>query len=230
MILIVLTSISLILAATMGAVAWRLAREERRRSDARVAALASDLGDLELRPAAVTTSGGDLFHLEEPGRSRSRLAVIVPVGAFAIAAALALVVVTSRTGHAVSGPRVSEPARQAGSAPKPDRLRPAPESAPLELIALGHERDGDRIVVRGIVRNPTAGAERTGVAAVVFLFNRDGGFAGSGRASVDVPALAPGSLSPFVVTVPNASEVGRYRVSFRSGENVVPHVDRRQHS
>jgi hypothetical protein len=42
-----------------------------------------------------------------------------------------------------------------------------------------------------------------------------------------VPVLAPGSETAFVVTVPHANEVGRYRVSFRSDDRVVPHVDRR---
>ena len=48
MFLLGVTSLSLILAATMAAVAWRLARDERRRSQARVATLASDL-DLDMR-------------------------------------------------------------------------------------------------------------------------------------------------------------------------------------
>ena len=222
--LILITAISLIAAAIMGAVAWRLAREERRRSDARVAALAADLADLEIRPAPLAS--GDLFHFEDSRRSRSRLSVVVPVGAFAVATALALIVVMSRSSQAVSGPRVSQSSRPAGAGLK---IPAAPEPAPLELIALTQGREGDGIVVRGVVRNPAAAAERDGVAAVVFVFNRDGGLLSSARAVVDVPALVPGSESGFAVMVPDAGDAARYRVSFRSGKNVVPHVDRRQH-
>jgi hypothetical protein len=39
--------------------------------------------------------------------------------------------------------------------------------------------------------------------------------------------MRPGTESVFVVTVPGAADVGRYRVSFRSDDRIVPHVDRR---
>jgi hypothetical protein len=63
---------------------------------------------------------------------------------------------------------------------------------------------------------------------VVFVFTRDGAFVASGRAAVAAPALDPGAESTFVVSVPHANDVGRYRVSFRSGDRLVPHVDRRE--
>ena len=50
--LIVTTVVSVVLATGMGIVAWRLARAERLRSAARVAALAADLRDLETRSRA----------------------------------------------------------------------------------------------------------------------------------------------------------------------------------
>ena len=68
--LIVITAISLVVSITMSAIAWRLAREERRRSRARVAVLASDL-DLDLRPA--TAGAGFIVtvpHAGEVGRYR----------------------------------------------------------------------------------------------------------------------------------------------------------------
>src|SRR5262249_30210983 len=99
---------------------------------------------------------------------------------------------------------------------------------PLELVALGHERDGDRLTVRGVVRNPAAGTVVDGVAAVVFLVGRDGSFITSGRTDVESGRLAPGSESRFVVTLPTTTDVGRYRVSFRTDDRVIPHVDRRE--
>jgi hypothetical protein len=224
MILLLVTSGSLILAATMAAVAWRLAREERRRSQARVATLASDL-DLEMRPdGEVTASGGELFRTQQQGDARSRFAAVLTIGVFAVATALALLVTMGRAGQSVSEPT-------AVKAQPPDAgftTRAATESAPLELMALTHEREGDGIIVRGVVRNPSTGVDQGRVAAVVFVFTRDGAFLASGRSALAVPVLAPGAETAFVVTVPNASEIGRYRVSFRSDDRVVPHIDRRE--
>ena len=90
-----------------------------------------------------------------------------------------------------------------------------------------HQRDGTTLKVSGLVRNPAAGAPVNGVTAVVFAFDRSGGFVASGRASLDFSSLAPGDESPFVVAVPNVSDVARYRVNFRTGRGVVRHVDRR---
>jgi hypothetical protein len=46
---------------------------------------------------------------------------------------------------------------------------------------------------------------------------------------IDVRTLAPGDESPFAVTLSleGTGTVGRYRVSFEAGNQVVPHVDRR---
>ena len=54
MALIITTVTSLIVAAVMSVIAWRLARDERRRSEARVATLAADI--LGERPSPVHVS------------------------------------------------------------------------------------------------------------------------------------------------------------------------------
>ena len=147
MILILVTSLSLILAATMAAVAWRLSREERRRSQARVATLAADL-DFDLRThAEISAAGVELFRSEQPGRAGSRIAAVLTIGVFAVATALALIVATSRAGQSVSEPV----AAQATPLDAGLTTRSTAESVPLELTALTHERDGDGIVVRGVV-------------------------------------------------------------------------------
>ncbi len=84
--------------------------------------------------------------------------------------------------------------------------------------------------MRGVVRNPRTGVALDGLTAVVFLFARDGGFIASGRATVDAAPLAPGRESTFVFTVPGAADVSRFRVSFRTDDRVVPHVDKRHES
>ena len=45
MFLLIVTVTSMLLAAIMSAIAWRLSGDERRRSDARVAALAAEIRD-----------------------------------------------------------------------------------------------------------------------------------------------------------------------------------------
>jgi hypothetical protein len=97
----------------------------------------------------------------------------------------------------------------------------------LELVALEHERGADRLTIRGVVRNPAGGAAIDHLAAVVLLFDADGAFISSARAEVAAPTLGAGGETTFAVTVPNAAAAGRYRVSFRTEDRVVPHVDRR---
>jgi hypothetical protein len=101
------------------------------------------------------------------------------------------------------------------------------KTPPLELVALKHARSGDTLTVSGVVRNPADGVERRQVTAVVFLFDRHGSFLASGRAPLDSQALAAGDESPFQITIREARDVSRYRVSFRTGDDMLPHVDRR---
>ena len=179
---------------------------------------------MDIRPTAeLGAAGVELFRSEEAHHARSRVAAVLAIGGFAVATALALVVATSRAGQPVAAP-------VAAQTELPDEgvsARATAEPAPLELTALTHERDGDGIIVRGLVRNPATGVDQDRIAAVVFVFTRDGAFLASGRSALTGPALAPGSETAFVVAVPHATEVGRYRVSFRSDDRVVPHVDHR---
>ena len=232
-ILIITTILSVTLAAIMSVVAWRLTREERRRSEARVAALAVEIhGDA---PVAVATSS-DLFAAPQPGASSgSRLAAVIALGVFVAGSGAALAVVLSSGSRGAANPAQGSglPVRRSFSeggsrTPRTEATsRTLRTDAPLELVALGHKRNADRLTVRGVVRNPPSGHDADRLTAVVFLFNRDGGVLASGRAALDAATLTPGAQSPFVVTVPGAADVDHYRVSLRIGEGVVPHVDRR---
>jgi hypothetical protein len=104
---------------------------------------------------------------------------------------------------------------------------PAATNAPLELISLRQERKGARLTLSGLVRNPAAGVPIDDLAAVVFLFDGQGGFISSARVGVDFRRLGPGDESPFVITVDAPPNVARYRVSFRTDAGIVAHVDRR---
>ena len=133
----------------MSVVAWRLAREERRRSEARVAALAAEIhgaerplspravDELEIRPrtrdGALPAIG--LFSSQATPQPASRLFAVVGIGVLAFGSAVALAVMLGR--------RLGS-ARRAGRRDV-GKVRRAP--APLELVALSHERDGDRLIV-----------------------------------------------------------------------------------
>lgn len=103
----------------------------------------------------------------------------------------------------------------------------ASTGSPLELVALKHERVGDGLQISGVVRNPQDGRIVKGLAAVAFLFDRDGKYLSSDRAPLDYVQLLPGEESPFSIAVPSAAGVTRYRVTFRTDAGIVAHVDRR---
>jgi hypothetical protein len=221
MIMLAVTLTSMLVAAITSAIAWRMARDQRRRSAARVAALAEEIHDAgapelpaidRFREEPVDTQ---VFSRERP-RSGSRVAIVAGGGAVVFGAAAAFAILAGST--ASRPPRASTPARAAAAAPSP---------LPLELIALGHERVGDQLTVRGVIRNPASGAGIDRITAVVVLYAPDGGWLESGRADLAAADLRPGGESSFAVTVPRAAEVARYRVSFRTDERIVPHLDKR---
>lgn len=237
MTLLLVTLVSMLLAGIMSIVAWHRSRVEQQRSEARIAALAAEIHDeATMRPAATETEPpGDLFAPRQPARGAFRFATVAAGGLFVCGSAAALAVVSSNASGTASSGAVQAVADQPNqTAPaRVERRADASNTAtavPIELVALGYERDGDRLIVRGIVRNPSAGAALDRVTAVVLLFKDDGGFLGSGRATVESPALGPGGETAFAVTVPGANAVGRYRVSFRSEDRIVPHIDRRSGS
>ncbi len=113
------------------------------------------------------------------------------------------------------------------SAPRGSSAAAVGPNSPLELLSLSHQRQNDKLAVSGLVRNPAAGEPIQNLSAVVFLFDRMGTFVTSSRANVDFLKLGAGDESPFVVAIDAPATVARYRVSFRTDDGVVPHVDRR---
>ena len=210
-----LTLISIAVAAAMTTIVLRLVFLERRRSTARVAALEADIYRTEeedillLHDPPMPSRGDGRSLLEPPPRA-------VPIAALiAVAAAIAFAILAGMSRYRAES---AEPAR-------PTAAVSADQA--LQLLSLNHERSDDRITVRGVVRNPPRGSEVDHLTAVVLLFNQQGGFLTSGRSPIESAALQPGTEAQFVVTVPGATDVGKYRVSFRTDDRVVPHVDRR---
>lgn len=211
-ILLTLTVLSLAAAAGFAAAAWRTRIEQQRRSAARVAALASTLyppdasGSAAERPVPV----GSIFDtISGPGVDPRRLSKRVIFTGLASALVILGGMVLRSDPHQAA---VQQQQRQ---------------TAPLELVSMRHARDGRTLTVTGLVRNPAEGAPLARVAALVFAFDRSGDFVASGRAALDLATLEPGDESPFVVTLTDLAEVGRYRVSFRTEAGPIRHVDRR---
>jgi hypothetical protein len=205
--LIAITAVSVIAAVVSSTIAWRVTRDERRRSDARVAELSQAIYDDGLALSARTT----LFEEAPPARTAS-YRIIAAIAASVIVLVSGMTFVTARS--------VKHPV---AAAQPPAAIA----DAPLELLSLEHDRDGDRLIVRGLVRNPVNGAERRGLSAVVLLYRRDGRFLAGGRAPVPLASLAAGETTPFVVSVAGADDVERFRLSFRTATRLEPHVDRR---
>jgi hypothetical protein len=212
--LLAVAAISLLAAGGFGAFAWRLLAEQRQRSAARVAALASTLDPTAPGAAdrpqdgPVPVAVSSMFETAPGASVRGRPLIKAAVVATMAVLLIVVVAMANRDHTEVAAPAAEEP-------------------APLELVSMRHNRDGSTLTVTGLVRNPRAGAPKAGIVAVVFAFDRDGGFVTSARAPLDFTTLAPGDESPFVVNLPHKGDVGRYRVSFRTEAGVLRHVDRR---
>lgn len=232
-ILISITVVSLLLTMALAAHVVKLTRAERRRSDARVAAL-TRMSDFAAENDASLHEDEDddlMFdHLEEEPRSAAlftahestthsewphRLGIVVAV---ALVVAIATVAVRWRSTPIL--PATTE--RIAGTAPS------AQAPGLLELMSLKHAQDSTTLTITGLVQNPRDGVPLTKVIATAYLFSADGTFIANGRAPLDFTMLRPGDESAFTISVPVSSAVARYRVGFRGEDGrIIGHVDRR---
>jgi heme exporter protein D len=220
-----ITIVSLIVALVMSVTAWRLMRDETARASARVAALSAaasmdaparapwkpaPIADEPVAAPEPTIAHASGFlgaaPVEHDGGTRQRTLAVAAVGLFVI----------------LSGSLVSMMSRPEGTS----AVAVGP-NAPLELVSLSHARQQEKLAVSGLVRNPVNGTPVERLTAVVFLFDAAGTFVTSSRAHVDFLKLGAGDETPFVVSLDAPAAVARYRVSFRTDEGVVPHVDRR---
>ena len=210
MVLLVVSVTAIVVAVAAAAYAWRMARDERDRSDARVAALAMAIDGTT--PTEGDTAATAMF--ERSPRAGLQGRPLLKVGVGFVMAVLVIVLI------AMSGDRRN------GSAAEATATSGTESAHPLELLSMRHVRKGTNLMVTGLVRNQ--GTTPNGpLQAVVFVFDREGGFVASGRAPIEFGTIANGDESPFQVTIPDIREVGRYRVSFRTASGLVPHVDRR---
>lgn len=208
MTLVATTLGALAVAAAMFVVARRVLRENQRREDARVAVLA---GAITRDAAPEATPVSSLFETDETPSGRERMATFAAVGALVVVVALAATLAGAGLAL-VSGDAPSRPPAAAAA------------EGPLELVALTHERVGDQLVIRGRVRRLPGRP----ITAVVQFRDGNGTLLESAQAVAGVDGQPPGSAASFVVTLPAAGMAGRYRVSFRAGDRVLPHIDLRR--
>ena len=106
---------------------------------------------------------------------------------------------------------------------------PSTEPQPLELLSLKHSPDtSGAFTINGFVQNPAGGKDLKNVEVVVYLFDNKDQYFMTGRAALEIADMRTGTDSTFEVRVPDATNVGRYRVGFRQADGtVVAHVDRR---
>ena len=276
-VLLGVTVISLVVALVMSVSAWRVTRDEKRRSAARVAALSiaasahgsqSSYGGQGVSPDAIGFQAQPVAVIEKKvvrapwapapvaAESRARLArVAVPELPLNVASAPRSAAIAPRSLSHASGflgaetelqPQASG-GRQRSLAlaavvlfvgllgglvfmmagPRGTSAAAVGPNSPLELVSLRHDRKSEKLAVSGLVRNPAAGKPVERLSAVVFLFDRQGAFVTSAKADVDFLKLGAGDESPFVVSLDAPATVTRYRVSFRTDDGVVPHIDRR---
>lgn len=241
-VLLVVTLISAATAVVALVSASRLRRQERERSEARVAALANAAethggsdggwvqvgGEFQWNPAETTgirdlgpgigahpqppiTVGSERFFgtVERDEPSGSRLPIFAAAALIMMLGGALFFLNTSATnGQAATVARVNQ-------------------TDPLELVALGHAREVSVLTITGTVRNPSSGVKVEGLTAVISLLDGRGALVSTKDVPLDYRALGPGEEAPFKVSIPDPGSIARYRVSFRAGTDVVPHVDRR---
>lgn len=248
--LVAITGLALLIVLMLAVTVARLVRDERRRSEARVAALVAMSGRPEEEPVPEPVRAAPAPRPRTASPKPSAPKPPAPIGDFdlrpsaAIAAAalfaqperssvwkprvvvvapLALIILGAAIAFYPADPDIAAPEPAAAATPAS-----ASPAAPLELLSLKHSQQADSLTVTGLVQNPRSGTPLSKVFATAFLFAADGSFLASGRAPLDFTTLGPGDESPFVVTVPVKGAVARYRVGFRSADGrVVAHVDRR---
>ena len=217
------TVISLTLAFAMGVVTWRLMREERRRSDARVAALMADLRERGVDPPeqAVTPvrnvappvdiveAATGLFTPMRGSPALLRRLLATMAAAVVVVAVVSFAMLSGHSDDAATDPAAGTP-------------------DPVELLSLAHARQGDYLAITGSLRNPSRGIAHGQLSVTAIVFDRDGNVVGTGQTPLPMAVLPPGGETPFSISLPDADQINRYRISFRQGQTSVPHVDRRR--
>ena len=225
--MVMVTMLSLGVAALSGVVAWRVLRMERLRSAARVLALAAALDREGPEHGGIDDRAMDDFVWETPARS---LAPREPTDRMFADDSVQQRSTRHRTLLTAAGCLVAGVVvivLMAMFADRSDRsTTPADPGAKqtLELLSMTHTREGAALIVSGLVHNASH-METAPLTTVVTALDRDGQIVA--RASASLAGLGPGKTLPFTVRIDHPGPLGRYRISFRTNAGVLPHIDRR---
>ena len=200
--------VSACVAAAFAVYAWRTAEQERRRSDARVAAL-SDAIDPPRREGPPPIFG----HVPATGLHP----LLKIAGGFGTV--VAVIVIVAMTTDALERNRKPNPQAAVPAAVPAD-------APPVELETMNHVHQGDVLIVSGIVRN-ISNRDTARLSAEITAFGPNGTLVARGRAPIEAAVLHAGQSSRFNIRLEAVRTVGRYRVSFQDSAGVVRHVDAR---
>ena len=233
MLMFVLMVAVIIAGVLISAVAWRYANDARRRDVARAALL---------RHAATTENWDDCIEHREPTAhlepaAQSEPSAAVPVESLfaagtrpratsshswiAVAAAVVVIALVAATVAArrIDAPEATETTESKKAVTSPTaKTGSAPAGiTPISLKALthAHGRSGD-LTVTGTIQNPAGGTPLDHLIAVVDAFDSaDQIVVATVTSGVDASMLLSGDTTRFVVAIPRADSVARYRVRFR---------------
>jgi hypothetical protein len=252
-VLIVITLVSLSMTIALAVILVRLVRDERRRSDARVAVL-REMAEAAVerqategvQPSAISyelsatrrstdalplPADLDLDYASDDTRSGAEL-FIRPEPSTAwprrVAVVGILTLLVAAAGLAVRSRSAAPAATTTVATGATTGSASGQQTGLLELLSLKQTQDTGALTITGLVQNPRDGAMLSKISATALVFSADGTFLASGRAPLDYTVLRPGDESGFVISVPVNAPVARYRVGFRSEDGrVIGHIDRR---
>jgi hypothetical protein len=252
-VLIVITLVSLSMTIALAVILVRLVRDERRRSDARVAVL-REMAEAAVerqategaQPSAISYEKSatprstdvlpspadlDLDYASDDTRSGAEL-FIRPEPSTAwprrVAVVGILTLLVAAAGLAVRSRSAAPAATTTVATGATTGSASGQQTGLLELLSLKQTQDTGALTITGLVQNPRDGAMLSKISATALVFSADGTFLASGRAPLDYTVLRPGDESGFVISVPVNAPVARYRVGFRSEDGrVIGHIDRR---
>jgi hypothetical protein len=252
-VLIVITLVSLSMTIALAVILVRLVRDERRRSDARVAVL-REMAEAAVerqategaQPSAISYEQSatprstdvlpspadlDLDYASDDTRSGAEL-FIRPEPSTAwprrVAVVGILTLLVAAAGLAVRSRSAAPAATTTVATGATTGSASGQQTGLLELLSLKQTQDTGALTITGLVQNPRDGAMLSKISATALVFSADGTFLASGRAPLDYTVLRPGDESGFVISVPVNAPVARYRVGFRSEDGrVIGHIDRR---
>ena len=222
MMMLIITILSLGVAAVSGTLAWRVLRADRLRASARVVALESAIDREAYDEHAVSDFAWEtppstlmLRDADDPppaddvDQQRSSRHRTLLTAAASLAGGIVVIVLMAMFADHYDQTVVPTDGGEAQT---------------LELLSMTHSRNGDTLVVSGVVHNPSH-TETAPLTTIVTALDGDGQIVARGSSSLT--ALGPGRTAPFTVRVNHPGPVGRYRVSFQTTAGVLPHIDRR---